>query len=400
MIVMNVEETEEDNKRVRGRRVLAIFLSALFVVGVLFLLFYLYSYYRQGVFNRFNSHINVLVVGTDKKQGFAGQADLVLVFSYYPATRRMAIVAVPRNTRVKVNYNGAEVYDTIANIYAVKKDVLYLRKQVELLTGLSIPNYVVVNLRGFLEIVDLLGGVDVFTGRQMNYRDKAGKVLINIPFGHFRFNGKKSLDFVRYRDKAAMYTEYDRMARAMEFCLEVLKKQKVIIPFVKQPRMFSRLLSKVKTNMTLRDVFGGLKYLQDFDKTRVTSMVIRGKKYGSYIKPDYVASRLDVRKMMMNLKVPYIGMAKKVDVQILNGSGVPGLARYWKIRLRNEKFNVVEAGNHFKNDLRYTIVLDKKGYPDQARRIARYIGTRQVYSKIDLVSTSDITVILGKDAHR
>jgi len=387
--------------KIRPRHIIVGALLVLILGGVGTGLFFVYSYFRRGVFHQFNRYVNVMVIGTDDRSGgFEGHADLILVFSYYAKTRRLAVIAVPRNMRLRVNYNSAEVFDTIANLYAVKKDVEPVRKQVETLTGMSIPNYVVVNFEGFREIVDLLGGTNVFSNRLMNYRDRAGEVFIDIPFGHHRFFGKKSLDFVRYRDQAAAYTEFDRIARAMEFCLEMLKKQESIVDYVKQPAMFRRLLAKVKTNLTLRDLFGGIRYLQDFDKTRVTTMVLPGEKYRSYIMPDYEAGRSAVTEMVRELQTPYVGLSKKVDVKILNGSGVPGLARFWQIRLRGEKYNVVEIGNHHKNDLRRTFVLNIKGYPEEAQKIARYIGTRRVYSKIDLLSTADIMVVLGKDAHR
>ncbi len=403
------EEKQEPIIPKKSKRPLIILtlIITVVLVGVLTLLIYLYSYYRKGIFNVFNQAITVLIVGLDDrspanrdKPHFNGRADAILVAAYYPKTRRLGFISIPRNTRVKVKYSGAEVFDTLSNIYATTKDIHLIQNIAQRLTGRALPNYVIFNFKSVREIIDILGGVKIFAERDMNYKDKAGNVFIDIPFGNYHFYGDKSLDFLRYRRRGSVYADYERMARAQEFLCAVLHKHKNIIELVKHPKIFHIMLSKVKTNITIRDIFGGIQYIQDFPRTRVSSMVIMGHKQGAFFIPDREKSKRQVSHLFEQLRRAYVPGSRKVAVRVQNACGVPGLAGYWKRQLERQRFIVVETSTHFKNDLTHTVVLDHKGFPDQAARIGKILGTHRVYSKIDLLGNIDITVVLGRDSHR
>lgn len=89
---------------------------------------------------------------------------------------------------------------------------------------------------------------------------------------------------------------------------------------------------------------------------------------------------------------------RRVRVEVLNGSGRPGLARQAMGRLRDAGFDVVYFGNAPAFDHEQTVVLERvEGYGEAARAVAETLGTGIVQSAPDATLHLEITVILGRD---
>ena len=87
----------------------------------------------------------------------------------------------------------------------------------------------------------------------------------------------------------------------------------------------------------------------------------------------------------------------RVRVEVLNASGVPGLARRGTDALRDGGFDVVSYGNApgFQPDS--SLVLDRVGRMELARSVADAISIPRVYARPDSNVYVDVTVVLGKD---
>ncbi len=87
----------------------------------------------------------------------------------------------------------------------------------------------------------------------------------------------------------------------------------------------------------------------------------------------------------------------RVLVEVLNGCGARGVARVVAEDLRAEGFDVVSIGNAM--DFRYpvTVVIDRSGSEDKARRVAYSLGCSRVIRQVASDAFLDVTVILGDD---
>jgi len=85
----------------------------------------------------------------------------------------------------------------------------------------------------------------------------------------------------------------------------------------------------------------------------------------------------------------------RVRVQVVNASTVRGLARRATQVLRDRGFDVVEAGTGAEQ-LDSTVVLDRSGHPDWARRVAAALGGARVDTRPDSSRYLDITVFVGR----
>ena len=87
---------------------------------------------------------------------------------------------------------------------------------------------------------------------------------------------------------------------------------------------------------------------------------------------------------------------ERIRVEVLNATRVRGLARRATFALRDAGFDVVRYAND--DELRdSTLVLDRSGHPEWARRVARALGAARVESRPDSTRYLDVTVLVGAD---
>ncbi len=86
-----------------------------------------------------------------------------------------------------------------------------------------------------------------------------------------------------------------------------------------------------------------------------------------------------------------------VRVEVLNGSGVAGVARAVTHRLRAEGFDVVFFGNAARFDHPRSLVLDRVGDTLSAHSVATTLGIDSVAIEPDPGLVLEVTVVLGAD---
>ena len=85
----------------------------------------------------------------------------------------------------------------------------------------------------------------------------------------------------------------------------------------------------------------------------------------------------------------------RVRVQVLNATTLRGLARRATLHLRDRGFDVLEIGTA-PEQRDSTLVLDRSGHPEWAKRVAEALGGARVESRPDSSRYLDVTVLLGR----
>ncbi|MFC1627589.1 LytR C-terminal domain-containing protein [Gemmatimonadota bacterium] len=88
---------------------------------------------------------------------------------------------------------------------------------------------------------------------------------------------------------------------------------------------------------------------------------------------------------------------QRPQVEVLNGCGISGVAALTHEYLRRFGFDVVNVENAASFDYRETIVIDRGGDEQVARRLARIIDTENVIRQVRPDLMLQVTVILGAD---
>jgi len=88
-----------------------------------------------------------------------------------------------------------------------------------------------------------------------------------------------------------------------------------------------------------------------------------------------------------------------IQLEVLNGCGIPGIATRFTDRLREYGFDVVESGNfdHFNVDKSF--IISRSGQMENALRVAKAIGIpeRNIIREASPDFYLDVTIVIGAD---
>ncbi len=152
-----------------------------------------------------------LILGTDeryadKKAGVKPRSDTILLARVDPKSRRIALMSLPRDLKVKIPGAGTNKINVAYEIGGPGKTVSTIKKLFRDATGEPFPitNVIAVSFGGFRRAVDYVGGVYVDIDRRYyNDNSTAGPgenyATIDVQPGYQKLKGQDALDYVRYR---------------------------------------------------------------------------------------------------------------------------------------------------------------------------------------------------------
>lgn len=143
-----------------------------------------------------SKRVNVLVMGVND-----GLTDTLMLASYDVKSQRVDVISIPRDTYYpRKGYKSTAAYKINA-IYANDKAVGTALAVSDVLLGMPVNYYMVIKYDGVEKIVDSMGGVPMNIPFHMQYKDPYDKppLIIDIPEGEQVLDGKKAVQFLRFR---------------------------------------------------------------------------------------------------------------------------------------------------------------------------------------------------------
>jgi LCP family protein required for cell wall assembly len=137
--------------------------------------------------------VHVLILGVDERENDVGRADTIMLLRI--DSDQVRLLAIPRDTLVAIEGHEAAK----ANSAYTYGGTTLSKEVIGELLGLPIQHYVKVNLAGFRQLVDLIGGVAYDVPKAMYYHDPYDDLLIDLKPGPQVLDGEKAEHFVRYR---------------------------------------------------------------------------------------------------------------------------------------------------------------------------------------------------------
>ena len=194
---------------------------------------------------------NLLVLGLDDEEV---RSDVIALLNFDPSKKKINILSIARDTRVKVGGKYSKINSLIS-----KGGEELVAKEVENITGLSVDYYMILNFKGFREIVDVVGGVEIEVPMDMNYDDPTQNLYIHLKKGNQILDGEKSEQFVRYRKgnhKGEGYEDGDigRIEAQQLFLKEFISQKLKPRYILKAGSIFSILKDNMKTNIEIGDL--------------------------------------------------------------------------------------------------------------------------------------------------
>ena len=155
---------------------------------------------KRGVIDpQFDGYTNVLILGLDDGAAADGtegpHADTIMLMSMVNESGRVRFIMIPPDTWVTAPGGGES---RVSALYPIGGAPLMVRA-ISGLLGISIHQYIAIDMRTFAELIDVLGGIDAYVEEDMNYDDPASGLSIHIPKGYQHMDGDTAQKYLRYR---------------------------------------------------------------------------------------------------------------------------------------------------------------------------------------------------------
>ena len=218
--------------------------------------------------------LNVAVFGVDKDET---RTDVMFVVHFDSKKKELGLLSIPRDTRVDICDEVKEIYEqndryyqtptkiNAVHAYGGDKGAECAVLQLEDLLGINIDHYVKVNIDGFGEIVDAIGGIDFYVPQDMYWdmRD-TGDILIDLKEGQQVLDGDKAIQLVRFRryaegDVARVQVQQDFLKEAAKQILSTENIMSNIDTYIKT------FFKYVKTDINIVDAIKYSGYIDDID---------------------------------------------------------------------------------------------------------------------------------------
>lgn len=180
--------------------------------------------------------VNLLVLGCDQELYYRGtqvlkdkaRSDMMMVVKLDFKNNRVSGVSIPRDTVVAVPGHRSQKI----NGYHMIGGPDLAEAAVETLLPVNIDRVIVLDFDAFQEMVDLVGGVDIFVPKRMYHVDKAAKLYIDLKPGRQTLDGYNAMCFVRFRKSDDDFKRQERQRDFMLAFKESVMKNPMKLPQV------------------------------------------------------------------------------------------------------------------------------------------------------------------------
>ncbi|HET7009718.1 MAG TPA: LCP family protein [Anaerolineales bacterium] len=207
---------------------------------------------------------NVLLLGSDRRTGSGFRTDVIILASLQPENHAVTLLTIPRDlyvyqpgytvTRINTAWINGETIGYPGGGPALLFDTIRYN------LGLHVDHYALVEMSGFEQAIDTLGGVEVRVAcSYTDWRLKSANVnpnvvsnwrLYTVPAGLVQMDGNLALWYARSRARSS---DFDRSRRQHEVLRAVYRRALSIDAFARLPGFYADLTRVVYTDIGLAD---------------------------------------------------------------------------------------------------------------------------------------------------
>lgn len=316
-----------------------------------------------------DGHTNFLILGIGGKNHDGGDlTDTIMIASLDQKNHHVSMVSIPRDIYIKDSTVGSSKINEM--YYYAKKHfddenagLDFFKTKVEELIDTDIHYYVLVDFKGFKEIVDILGGIELEVQNDIYdpYYPKDGTYFyetFSIKKGLQELDGETALKYARSRKTTS---DFDRSFRQQQIIYAIKEKAMstdVLFSSEKISEILTSLKSNIFTNITVGEILtlGGI--AKDYTDDAITHQLLHDDPNfcgGLLYTPPRVeynnafvllpAGGNEYLHHFFNLLFNYAKSNENIKIHLLNGTATPGIAGETKQVLTRYCFDINRFGN-------------------------------------------------------
>ncbi|MGU7966174.1 LCP family glycopolymer transferase CpsA [Streptococcus suis] len=255
---------------------------------------------------------NIYISGIDTYGPIStvSRSDVNIIMTVNRTTHKILLTTTPRDSYVAIADGGQNQYDklTHAGIYGVNASVHTL----ENLYGIDISNYIRLNFTSFLQLIDLVGGIDVYNEQEFTGLYKG----YYFPQGDIHLDADHALGFVRERYSLAN-GDNDRGKNQEKVIAAIIKKLSSPDNLSNYQAILAGLEGSIQTDLSLETIMSLVNtQLESGTQFEVTSQALTGT--GRNDLPSYAMPSSQL--YMMEINQDSLEQAKAAIQSVLDGN--------------------------------------------------------------------------------
>jgi LCP family protein required for cell wall assembly len=377
-----------------------------------------------------NSQVNILVMGLDRRPSegdLPTRTDTMFVINVDGATDSARMMGIPRDLYVEIpTQDGSGYYEERINTAFVTgeredypgggpglvKDVIEHN-----FPGLEIDHHVVIDFEGFIELIDSLGGVDIYVEEEINDPYYSETELpgdytpLHFPVGEQHMDGQTALNYSRTRFDSS---DLDRIRRQQQVIFAAIDKaleQRLVNPG-SLAGLWDDYKDTIDTDINDIQAPGFAALASQISPAEITAYNLARATSG-WVTPEgaqvLLADPVLVAELVQALVNDRELSQESALVEIQNAAGQDGLATDVVAYVADYGFEEasLQTANSPDSSIKpLTEIIDFTGKPYTANRLATVLGLplTQVRAAVPgdealrSITNADVVVILGADA--
>ena len=231
------------------------------------------------------NHTNFLLIGTgNEEHDGADLTDTLILASLDQKDKTVSMTSIPRDLHLKNDeYKSLRINEVY--FYAkqetgsVEEGLQYLIQQVSELSGQEVQYYIKIDFKGFIEIIDVLGGIEVTLDDSLidpfYPKGETGYLeTFSLSKGKHILDGETALKFARSRKTTSDFDRAKRQQQILEAIKEKALKKQLILDQDKIKELLDTINKNFQTNLTTRELLTLGAIAKDFNKNSIHNSVI------------------------------------------------------------------------------------------------------------------------------
>ncbi len=399
-----------------------------------------YSYYRFGNIPRVNlggllaeepagRPKNYLLVGSDSREfvqgaedrasfgdtsDAGGVADTIILVRIDPQTETASMISFPRDLIVTIAGTGKKNRINTA----IAGGPSQLVETIQLNFNLPVHHYIQVDFQGFRELVDAIGGVELYLENPVRDRDQNGNNVSGLDIaqtGCVTLDGDVALSYVRSRHfeelvdgswQGDLTADLGRIERQQRFITTAARQ--AMAKGLTNPAALADLLGVAERNVAIDDQLDPtdlLKLGQRFRSLEPGTLTplklpTEPASFGGVENNVVVVDQSQADEILDVFRGVVSGQdvvaPSSVNTRVLNGSGRTGEADAARADLAAVGFNTADAADAG-TQLSRTTVRYGEGQRAKAELLASYLEVPPTLEEDPEIQTVDVVVVTGLD---
>lgn len=352
--------------------------------------------------------MNIMVMGIEPVPGavdgspesFAGKSDTMLLLRVNPENKTIRVLSIPKDTMISIPESGLSKVSQANNQGG---PVLAARVVSRNLSNAPIDRYIRISTIGLRQLVDELGGVEVFVPQAMQYQDKAQRLSIDLVAGWQTLNGEQAEEFARYREQGS--GDLGRVQRQQALLMAMRERLSSPTVLARLPKLTRFLRKYFDTNLKPEELMALANFSVNVDRSNFQMTMLPGIFSRLSADPDSywinLTGQLDLLEKYAGVSIGGMNQVVKalpnLKIAIQNASGKPEQTQKLIDVFKQRGFTNVYAIPDWPDRPGQTYIIAQKGNREAAQQVQQILGLGQ----IDISATgdlqSDLTIRIGKD---